>query len=382
MKDRIYLDHAATTPLLPEARDAMQRWLHGANNPSSLHSEGRAARQAVDQARETLSRALGCLFGEVVFMSGGTEGANLALLGTALANKDARRRRVLIGAAEHHCVLHTKPLLERLGYVVELVPVDREAGIRLDCLEDLLSDDVLLVSVMQANNELGTLNPVSDVAAMAHGVGAVLHCDAVQTFPFGGSVEELGADLLSVSSHKIYGPQGAGALSIRSGTEVAPILVGGGQERDMRAGTENVAAIVGFSEAVAWNIANPEVLAKKEGLRDVLAARLVAKGFVPSVVEHRATSLPGHFHCRYPGVPADTLLIRLDRAGLSASSGAACSSGSLEPSHVLAACGYNDEECKEGLRFTFGKDNNLEETERAAKIVVECIDAVTEVQRQ
>lgn len=375
---RIYLDHAATTPLLPEAREAMLPWLGLAANPSSLHAEGRAARQAVDESREAMATAMGCLFGEVVFTSSGTEAANLAVLGAALGNKDPRRTRILLGAAEHHCVLHTRPILERLGYRVGLVAVDREARVLPETLETWLSDDVLLVSVMQANNELGTVNPISELAKIAHDHGALFHSDAVQNFPWGGLVDDLGVDMLSVSAHKFYGPTGVGALYVRSGIDVRPLAVGGGQEREMRAGTENVSGIAGMAAALKWNLAHPQGLDFKRRARDHFAGLLTASGFVPSVSQSQASDaqLPGHFHCRYPGIDADTMLIRLDRDGVSASSGAACSSGSLEPSHVLAACGYSETECKEGLRFTFGKDNTLAQAEEAARIVVSCLESI------
>jgi cysteine desulfurase len=203
----------------------------------------------------------------------------------------------------------------------------------------------------------------------------------VQTFPFCGSVDELDVDLLSASGHKMYGPQGAGVLYVRSGTDIQPLAVGGGQERVVRAGTENVAGIVGFAEALKWNLAHPEILEVKRVARDRFAEIVLGEGFVPSVLyppllNPRYSVLSGHFHCRYPGIEADTMLIRLDRAGVSASSGAACSSGSLEPSHVLAACGYSESECKEGLRFTFGKDSSVEVAEKAAGIVIKCPHAV------
>ncbi|MBS1723762.1 MAG: cysteine desulfurase [Armatimonadetes bacterium] len=367
---RIYLDHAATTPLLPEAREAMLPWLGSPANPSSLHAEGRAARAAVDNAREVVSGALGCLFGEVVFTSSGTEATNLAILGAALANQDSSRRRVLFSAAEHHCVLNTGPILERLGFEVELVAVDQEGRINV---ANLVDDDVLLLAAMEGNNELGTFNDVKRLGAQCHEVGALFFCDAVQTFPYGLNVDASKADMVAVSAHKLYGPAGAAALFVRAGTPIRAVTVGGGQERDMRAGTENVAGLAGFAAAASWCLGHPEVQDRKRKARDAFAALLSDSGFVPTV---EGANLPGHFHCRYPGIDASTLLIRLDRAGVSASSGAACSSGSIEPSHVLLACGYSELEANEGLRFTFGKDSTIEEAEEAARRVIECKDAV------
>lgn len=343
----------------------MLPWLD-AGNASSLHADGRRAKAAIDEARETVSEALGCLFAEVLFTSGGTEAANTAIIGTALANDDPGRNRVLLGAAEHHCVLHTKAVLERLGYRVDLVPVDREARVDVEALRTMLDSNVLLVSTMHANNELGTLNDVRQIAEAAHAQGASVHCDAVQTF--GKQVREsaemltaLGADLLTVSAHKLGGPKGAGAIYIRAGQKVKPLISGGGQERELRGGTENVAAIVGFAAAVRGASARTAPTAVRDRFLDLLEGA----GAVPTVAD-RSLTLGGHAHVRFPGVSAETLLILLDRMGVSASSGAACSSGSIEPSHVLLACGYSAPEAKEGIRFTFGPENTLAEAEEAA----------------
>ncbi len=373
---RVYLDHAATTPLLLEARAAMEPWLAVAANPSSLHVEGRAARDAVDQAREVVAEAFGCLFGEVVFTSSGTEAANLAIVGAALGVADPARRRVLFGAAEHHCVLHTQPLLERLGFRVETLPVDRYARVSPETLANRLGPDVALVSVMHANNELGTVNPVPELARLAREAGALLHTDAVQTFPFSGTMGDLGVDLMSVAAHKLYGPRGAGALAVRSGVEVRPLSLGGGQEREMRAGTEDVAAIVGFSAAVSWCRANRARVESRKAARDAFWAELAPTGRFDPTVAAGVPCLSGHCHVRVPGVSAETLLIRLDRAGVSSSSGAACSSGSLLPSHVLLATGLSEAEAREGLRFTFGKDSTPDEARLAAQVLVNEVDAV------
>jgi len=361
-KDRIYLDHAATTPMLPEVVDAMEPWLRdGYGNPSSLHADGRRAKDAIDKAREIISQSLGALFAEVIFTSSGTEAANLAIVGAALANEDTRRRRILFSAVEHHCVLHTEPILRRLGYDVELIPVDRIGRVRLESLQDMLGEDVLLVSVMHANNELGTIQPIEEVTRLASESGTLFHCDAVQTFP----TSDLHADLVTFSAHKINGPKGVGATYIKAGTRIKPITVGGGQEREMRAGTENTAAIVGFGEATKQIKNRPD---NRREARDTFLGALR----IPQLIQTVPTSddvLRGHAHIRIPGVQAETMLILLDRMGISASSGAACSSGSIEPSHVLLACGYTQEEAKEGLRFTFGRETSLEEAKEAAQCV-------------
>ncbi len=387
--ERIYLDYAATTPLLPEVAEAMRPWIGKEyGNPSSLHEEGRRAKDAIDQSREIISNSLGALFAEVIFTSSGTEAANLATVGAALANEDKNRNRILMSAIEHHCVLHTKPILERLGYTVELVPVNRIGKVRLDALEEMLEDDVLLVSVMHANNELGTIQPIQDcyieddvppipgVASLAHRVGALFHCDCVQTYldaHRGSVIPYIGADLINISAHKVHGPKGAGALYVRAGTKIKPLAVGGGQERELRAGTENVAAIVGFGEAVKClsRISADGPMDKRYYPKDAFFGVVVRGNCAVPTVPDFGQTLAGHLHVRIPGVNAETMLILLDRMGVSASSGAACSSGSVEPSHVLLACGYSQEEAKQGLRFTFGRETTIEEAEEAARRVIE-----------
>lgn len=364
---RIYLDHAATTPVWPEVAAAMGRWVGTEfGNPSSLYAEGRKAKDAIDQAREIISQALGCLFAEVIFTSSGTEAANLAIIGAALANEDPTRKRILFSAVEHHCVLNTAPLLGRLGYNVELIPVNRNGRINLEVLEESLGDDVLMVSVMRANNELGTVQPLELVKFDCDRFGSLVHCDIVQTFPRDPHPLQL-ADMLTISAHKIHGPKGAGALYIKAGTKIKPILAGGGQERELRAGTENVAAIVGFGEAVRLLRGKPD---NRRNARDAFLQSLQVPSLQVSV-KPLENALPGHAHVRIPGVQAETMLILLDRMGVSASSGAACSSGSIEPSHVLLACGYSQEEAREGLRFTFGYETTTEEAVEAARRVNE-----------
>ncbi len=376
MSPRIYADHAATTPLLPAAREAMLPWLEaGFGNASSIHSEGRQARAAIDEAREVLSEELGSLFAEVIFTGSGTEAANLALFGTALSAMEcgSPRKRILIGAADHHCVLHTQERLEQFGFVLDLIPVDRAARVDLDALESLLGDDVLLVALLHANNEFGTLAPVREAAVLAQRVGAKVFIDAVQTFgTLPVQVDDLGADMLAVSAHKVYGPKGVGALYIRAGTGVSPLIVGGGQEREMRAGTENPALIVGFAEAVRHFSRLSEAPEPYPATQGFLAG---LKDSVPphaksdnrrTVQKSEILTLPGHIHLGFPGISAESLLIRLDREGVSASAGAACSAGSLEPSHVMLAAGFSPIKAKEGIRFSFGRYQSFEDGAEAA----------------
>ncbi len=371
---RIYCDFAATTPLAKEAALAMQPWLEaGYGNPSSLHLDGRRAKEAIDQAREKFSLALGCLFGEITFTSSGTEAANLCLVGAALGNANLNRRRILLGAAEHHCVLHTEFLLTRLGYQVELIPVTKWGEVLASSVEALMGDDVLLVSVMHANNEVGIFNQVSEIGEIVKKWGALFHVDAVQSFPSIWKVDDWQVDLLNISAHKFYGPKGVGAAYIRGGTQMKPILVGGAQEREVRAGTENVPAIVGASRALELAL-NESWKVEVSAIRDAFESKL--DGIPEWTVPKGTSRLPGHSHFRVPGVDAEVALIRLDRMGVSASSGAACSSGSLEPSHVLLACGYDELSAKEGLRFTFGRGSTHDEAQQVASLVKEACEGI------
>lgn len=367
---RYYADSAATTPLHPEARRVMDEWNQREfGNPSSLYAEGRRARAALDEAHENLAQHWGCLFGEVLLTGSGTEAANLAILGFALANP-SDRRTVVLGAGDHHCVTHTAPWLARLGYQVRWAPIDEQGRTRVDDLPEIITEGVALVSVMLANNELGTIQPLPEIVAQARAVGAYVHTDAVQAFPTlnanAWTVDGLGVDMVSISAHKFGGPKGIGALYVRGGTPLEPVVVGGGQERDMRAGTENVALALGMAEALRQALADPGRDARRRAARDAFAAAL-DPAFLPTVTNH--PRLDGHHHVRLPGVDASAFLIRLDREGVCASSGSACSSGSLEPSHVLVAAGYTEEEARQGLRFSFGAEITPEDARAMATIV-------------
>ncbi len=367
----VYLDHAATTPLDPRVRKAMEPYLKSEfGNPSSLHRWGRRARMAIDAARETLATALHADPAEICFVSSGTESCNLAIIGCAL-KAPPNRRHILVSAVEHHCVLHAAEWLIPFGYEVELIPVDRYGQVAPDAVRERIRDDTWLVSVMHANNEIGTLQPVEAIARICKERGVWFHVDAVQTFGLlPVDVEAIGCDLLSVSAHKIYGPKGAGALYVRALTPLQPLMVGGGQERDRRAGTENVAGIVGFAEAVKL----------ADTVRETEAQRLtqLRDQFIQTVLEtipdailtgHPTERLPSNAHFRFVGVPADSLLIALDRAGIGASSGAACSAGSLEPSHVLLALGWGETAAQEGVRFTLGRDTTWDDLQYVAEVL-------------
>ncbi len=285
-------------------------------NPSSLHHDGRQAKQLIDLAREQVSNALGCLFGEVVFTSSGTEAANQAILGVAWAARDGSRKKVLLGATEHHCVLHCQEVLAGLGFQVVLIPANRDGSISVADVSKLLDEEVLMVSVMHGNNETGVINPVTEIAEVCRDAGALFHCDCVQTFPGYWTVDSIGADLVNVSAHKIHGPKGVGALYVRGGTKVKPLLVGGGQEREMRAGTENLLGIVGLGWATEEARAKIEDDTRSIARDAFLESVLRCSGVVHTVAGTDRPVLPGHAHLRSPGLEAEIVLIRLDREGV------------------------------------------------------------------
>jgi cysteine desulfurase len=359
----VYLDHAATTPVDPRVRKAMEPYLKSEyGNPSSLHRWGRRARMAIDAARETVAAALNADPAEICFVSSGTESCNLAIIGCAL-KAPPHRRHILVSAVEHHCVLHAAEWLVPLGYTVEHIPVDHYGQVDPDAVRARVRDETWLISVMHANNEIGTLQPVETIARICRERGVWFHVDAVQTFGLlPVDVEAIGGDLLSVSAHKVYGPKGVGALHVRAMTPLQPLMVGGGQERDRRAGTENVAGIVGFAEAVKLaQSLTPAEAERQTALRDEFIRAVLESIPDASLTGHPTARLPGNAHFRFAGAPSDSLLIALDRAGIAASSGAACSAGSLEPSHVLLALGWDETAAQEGVRFTLGRDTTWDD---------------------
>ncbi|WP_158374644.1 cysteine desulfurase family protein [Cellulosimicrobium cellulans] len=359
-----YLDHAATTPVLPEAAAVLVEHLSRTGNPSSLHTAGRAARRAVEEARETLAAALGARPSEVLLTGGGTEADNLAVKGLfwARAAQDPARRRVLVSAVEHHAVLDPAFwLAEHAGAEIVLLPVDGEGRLRLDALRDELAAhaaETALVSVMWANNEVGTLQPVAEVVALAHAHGVPVHADAVQAVgqvpvDFGAS----GLDAMTVTGHKLGGPVGVGALLARRELALVPVLHGGGQERGVRSGSLDVPAIAAFAVAVDAAVRGRETTAARlSGLRDVLVAGVRAA--VPDAVlrgpADAADRLPANAHFTFPGCEGDSLLYLLDSAGVEASTGSACQAGVPQPSHVLLAMGLDEADARGALRFSLG----------------------------
>jgi len=359
---RIYLDHAATTPVRDEVLAAMLPYFGEAGfNASSLHAEGRSARAGLDGARERVARLLGARTREIVFTGGGSESDNLAILGAARA-RDARH--IVSAATEHHAVLHALDVLRAEGREVTLLPVDAAGRISLDEFRTALRPDTGLVTLMLANNELGTIHPIAELAALARERGILFHTDAVQApGRIRCDVAELGVDLLTLSAHKFYGPKGAGVLYVREGTPLVPLVVGGGQEAGLRAGTENVAAIAGLARALELAVFElpdeaPRLAALRERfeetvLREIPGTRINGAG---------ARRLPSLSSVAFDELGAAELLARLDLEGLAVSAGSACSSGAVEPSHVLVATGAPAWVANGTIRFSFGRLTGEEET--------------------
>jgi len=373
---RAYLDHAATTPLRPEALEAMLPWLGGrTGNPSGAHAESRRARTAVDDARAEIAALLGADLGEVVFTSGGTESDNLAVSGAWGAARSTRSVPALVCTAmEHHAVLAPcRALAERTGAELRLVPPDKDGIIDLEALAGTCTADVGLVSVMAVNNEIGTVQPLDEVATIVRqrSPDAALHTDAVQSVPWLDTAATTAAtDLVSVSAHKFGGPTGVGALVVRHGTPVRPLIHGGGHERERRSGTLNVAGIVAMAAALRVTVAERAGTTRRvAALRDRLADGLVSS--VDGAVETglRPERVPGVAHLRFAGVESEALVILLDEAGVAASAGAACSSGAVEPSHVLTSLGLDRHEAASGIRFSLGWTTTDDDIDRALAAV-------------
>jgi len=367
----IYLDHAATTPLRPEVRDAMLPYLGGVfGNPSSAHSFGRAAREALDDAHERLARAIGAEAREVVFTSGGTEADNLALKGAAWAGK-ARGHRIVTTPVEHHAVGHALAHLQKFGFEVIQVPVDRYGRVDPADMEQAITDRTVLVSVMMANNEVGTILPIREIAEIVRARrGILFHVDAVQAAAWVDlDVNALGADLVALAAHKVEGPKGTGALWIRRGTHILAQQHGGSQERHRRAGTENVAGAVGMATAFELAAAERGVFVPRvAALRDRLAAALLAMPGV-ELTGHPVERLSHILSVVVPGIDGGSAALALDLAGIAASTGSACSSGSAEVSHVLAAMGFPTDEARGALRLSLGRTTTDAEIDEAARVV-------------
>ena len=377
-----YLDHAATTPLRPEALEAMLPFLQGSfGNPSGQHFQARAAKTAIEEAREQVAAALGAKPAEIVFTGGGTEADNLAIKGAARSARDRGfGDGVVTTAIEHHAVLHSCDRLGREGFRVAKVGVDADGVVDLDALAAALDERTTVVSVMLANNEVGTVEPLSAIASVVaeRAPRAVLHTDAVQAAAWlDVAATAADADLVAVSAHKFGGPKGVGALVVRQGARLVPVIDGGGQERDLRSGTHNVAGIVGMAAALTATVAHRhEEMPRVGALRDRLAAGIAAAlpdGAVRTNGDP-AGKLVNNCHVAFPGVEAEALLLLLDRDGVCASAGSSCASGALEPSHVLAAMGLPVELARSSVRLTLGWPTTEAEVDEAVAVITAGVD--------
>ena len=377
----IYLDHAGTTPTDPRVLEAMLPYftqLYG--NPSSVHTVGQEARYALDNARERVARVLGCRASEVVFTSGGTESDNAAIIGAATALHETGNH-IITSGVEHHAVLHTCQYLENLGYDVTFLPVDEYGQISAEQVYNATGPQTTLVSIMYANNEIGSINPIPDLARAVQERAReldrtiVMHTDAVQAAGFLDlNVRALGVDMLSLSGHKFYGPKGTGVLFVRRGAPYLPLLLGGGQERERRSGTENIAGIVGLSLALELaNAGREEASAHCAALRDRIIREVTDAIPDTRLNGHPTQRLPNNINFSFEGVEGESILLGLDMAGVAASSGSACSSGSLEPSHVLLALGQTAELARSSLRITLGKENTGEEVDYLLGVLTDLV---------
>ncbi|HMM21237.1 MAG TPA: cysteine desulfurase NifS [Selenomonadales bacterium] len=372
---RIYFDHSATTPVDREAAAlALEYMTDKFGNASSIHSFGRESRKAVDAAREQVAALLGATPNEIFFTSGGTEGDNLAIKGVAFANRK-KGNHIITSAIEHHAILHTCEYLEKQGYEVTYLPVDEYGMVRIEDLKKAITDKTILISIMFANNEVGTLQPVKEIGRIAREKGIYFHTDAVQAagnYPI--DVNELNIDLLTLSGHKFHAPKGIGALYIRRGVKVDEIQHGGGHERNMRAGTENVPGIAGLGKAA--EIAKRDMekkTARLRSMRDRIIREITEK--IPHIKlnGHPTERMPGNVNFSFLYVEGESLLLNLDLKGIAASSGSACTSGSLDPSHVLLAMGMTHEVAHGSLRVTLGRDNTDEDVDYFLEVLPEII---------
>lgn len=376
VKTPIYIDHAATTPLDKRVLDKMLPYLTEVfGNPNSQHVFGREAVKAVDEARDTIAKIIGAKPSEVYFTSGGTEGDNWALRGVARAYAK-KGKHLIISPIEHAAMLSTAKALEKEGFEISYMRVDEFGVIDLQHLKSIIRSDTTFVGCMLANNEVGTIEPIQEIAKIAHEHGAVMFTDAVQAAGvLKTDVKELGVDMMSMSAHKIYGPKGVGALYIRNGLKVESILTGGHQERMKRGGTTNVAGVVGFAEA--FRLATEEREKNFEYvsfLRDRFIDRILAEVPFVKLNGPRENRLPANADFSFKFIEGESILFSLDLAGIAVSSGSACSSGSLEPSHVLLALGLPEELAHGSIRFSFGKHNTIEEVDYAVETIKEAVE--------
>ncbi|MEW5785917.1 MAG: cysteine desulfurase NifS [Bacillota bacterium] len=367
------MDHGATTPLREEVLEAMLPYLKEKyGNPSSIHSPGREARKAVDEAREKTATALGAEPAEIFFTSGGTESNNIALCGAARLKG---KGRIITSGIEHHAVLDVCQDLEKQGFALTILPVDRQAMVDLRSVEKALDPDTFLISIMMANNEVGTIQPIREICTLAREKSILVHTDAVQIvgqLPI--DVKELQVDFLTLSAHKFNGPKGIGVLYVRKGIPLSPLFRGGGQERKLRPGTENVGGIVGLGRALELAVGElPGKAEQLQALRDRLIKGLLAMEDV-TLNGHPQKRLPGNVNVSFKYIEGESLLLSLDLQGVAASSGSACTSGSLDPSHVLMAMGLDHQEAHGSLRLTLGRGNTAADVDYVLHVLPPIVD--------
>lgn len=373
---RVYLDHSATTPVDPEVAELMLNYYTTKfGNPSSIHSFGREAKKALEDARAQVAALIGARPEEIVFTSGGTEADNMAVIGTALANQK-KGKHIITSAIEHHAVLETCEYLEKQGFSVTFLPVDEHGMVKIEDVAAALTPETILVSIMHINNEVGTIQPIAEIGQLLKGKGIVFHTDAVQSLgKVPVNVDELGVNLLTASAHKIYGPKGVGCLYIRKGTRVQALAHGGGQERKRRSGTENTPGIIGFGKACELaGQRMEEDNARILDLRNRLMKGLL-EGFEHVKLNgHPVNRVPTNVNVSFEYIEGESLLLSLDMVGIAASSGSACTSGSLDPSHVLLAMGICHEIAHGSLRLTLGRHNTVEDVDYVLGVLPGIVD--------
>ena len=372
---RVYMDHAATTPVDPEVVEAMVPYfteIYG--NASSLHSFGREAHNAMEEARSRVARLINAHPEEIIFTAGGTESDNIAIKGAAYANR-SKGDHIITSTIEHPAVLETCRSLEKQGFKVSYIPVDKNGLIELESLRKAVTERTTLITIMHANNEIGTIEPMEEIAEIAGNKDVIFHSDAVQSagkIPI--DVKEIGIDLLSISAHKIYGPKGAGALYIRRGTRLEPIMHGGGHERGLRSSTENIPGIVGLGKAAELAERRmSEDTARLTSLRDQLVKETLSSIEESYLNGHPKKRLPNNAHFRFTGIEGEALILNLDEKGIAASTGSACSSKKLLPSHVLMAIGLDEVQAHGSLRLTLGRENTKEDIEYVLQVLPETV---------
>lgn len=363
MQNIIYLDNAATTKVKEDVlKNMIPFFSEGYGNPSSIYSIGRSSKRAIENAREEVARLIGSDKKEIYFTAGGSESDNMAIKGFAYANKD-KGNHIITSKIEHHAVLETCEFLKTQGFDITYLNVDENGVVNLEELERSISDKTILISIMFANNEIGTIEPIEKIAKIAHNRNIIFHTDAVQAVGnVNINVREMGIDMLSMSGHKIYGPKGTGALYVKEGVKLVKFMNGGGQEKNKRAGTENVAGIVGLGKACELSYKNiDEHIKKLSFLRDYYEQEI--KKYIDGIKINGdiGNRLPGNSNISFKGIEGSTLLLELDNRGICASSASACSSGDTKPSHVLISIGLKEEWSKGALRVTFGEFNNKDE---------------------